>query len=420
MHFPQTSYTALTGQTSGGQLATTQIVGLPQHQPQQQLVTNNGISYIAGQPLTQPQHQMIASNTGLTPQVLQQLQQHLCSQNVIQPTTQYIISTQGSGTGTAVTAIPSGYQAVQTVGGQQVLIPSNSMNQQIGNPVPTQTVSPNNQMVQLLLSNGQVMTTSLANLQAMGLTAPTQINATTPQQYSTQIQTNGNIIVGSGQTGGLPLQTQFVTNSAGQVFAITPQIPNQTIQTQPIVAQTPSNGTQYIQIGGQPIVQQMMGQQPQVVNNTALLLQQQQQQQQQQLQQQQQQMEDNKLLVQQQIIQQQMASQQKQSQQMTKSCETTQITRSSDSPNVSNTQTIVSSTTSRPQSIDSSVNQENTSHSSENSEIKTDNRISVSVQSQTSSPSSSNSTMEAESTTQCNVPNKGIHRLSNLFNNYIN
>ena len=401
MHFPQTSYAALASQqTSAGQLAT-QIVGLPQQQPQQ-VLTNNGISYIAGQPLSQPQHQMISSNN-LSPQILQQLQQHLCSQNVIQPTTQYIISTQGSTAGTAVTTIPSGYQAVQTVGGQQVLIPSNSLNHQIANPVPPQTMTPNNQMVQLLLSNGQVMTTTLANLQAMGLTAPTQMSAPTPQQYSTQIQPNGNIIVSGGQSAGLSPQTQLVTNAAGQVFAITPQLPNQGIQTQPIVTQNPNNTTtQYIQIGGQPMVQQMVQQmvgqqqQQQVANNTALL-------------QQQQQMEENKILSQQHLIQQQMtenAVQHKQSQQMTKSSEMTEI-RASDSPNVSNTQTMVSSTTSRPQSLNSSLIQENTSHSSENSEIKTDR---ISVQSQTSSPSSSNSTMEAESTTHCNLPNKGLTR----------
>ena len=113
-----------------------------------------------------------------------------------------------------------------------------------------------NQLVQFLSSNGQIMTTTLANLQSMGLTAQTQISATTPQQYSSQIQTNGNIIVGNGQTGGLPIQTQVVTNTAGQVFAITSQIPNQTIQTNPMVSQTPTNATQDIQIGEQPNLQQ--------------------------------------------------------------------------------------------------------------------------------------------------------------------
>lgn len=412
MHFPQTSYTTMTSQQpSAGQLTATQYIGLS-HPQSQQVITNNGISYIPGQNIAgaQQQHQYIANSSAtianaITPQVLQQLQQHLCSQNVItQPTTQYIISTQGSNSGTAVTAIPQGYQTVQTVGGQQVLIPTNPVNQQMTNGSTVPTTPSSNQLVQLVLSNGQVMTTTLGNLQAMGVTAPTQLSATTPQQYSTQYQSNGNLLVSGGQSTSIPVQTQLVTNSMGQVFAITPQIPNQTQITQPIIAQNQSNTTttQYIQFGGQPIVQQIIGQPvpQQMVNNAALVQQQQQQQ-----------LEENaKLMVQQQFIQQQqqIVLQQKQSQSQTqsniKSNELTQ-TQTSNSPNLSNTQTIVSSTTSKPQSLNSSINQENTSHSFESPEIKTDR---ISVQSQTSSPSSSNSTMEAESTTQCNLPNKGL------------
>lgn len=448
MQFPGTAYATISTQPSTtGQLTTAQIIGLPQ----QQLVTNAGISYIPSQTIAaaQQQQQIIANNSNsfanasssisLSPQVLQQLQQHLCSQNVItQPTTQYIIASQGSNAGTAVTAIPQGYQTVQTVGGQQVLVQTNVtpnvVNQQIPNSVTTSSIAPNNQLIQLVLSNGQVMTTTLANLQAMGATGSPNLSAATSQQYSTtQYQTNGNFYVNGTQSGAMPLTTQLVTNSAGQVFAITPQITsqfaNQTPQ-QTIVGQNPSTAatTQYIQIAA-PAVQQMIGQQPQMVTNAAVV-----QQQQQQLE------ESTKLLLQQQLAQQQQQQlllQQKQQQsqsqswtistnskptnvafeQNSKSSESTQ-TRIANSPASNtnlpnNTQTLVSSTTSKHQPLTSS--QENTSHSFENSEIKADR---ISVQSQTSSPSSSNSTMEAESTTHCNLPNKGLAHL-NSFNVYI-
>ncbi|CAG2166519.1 unnamed protein product [Oppiella nova] len=217
MHFPQTSYPSLAAQHTGAAHMTgTQIVGMPQ--------TQQHVQYMAAPTATtgalqsqQPQQQIISS-AALTPQVLQQLQQHLCAQNVMtQPTTQYVISTPGATTAaTALTAIPQGYQTVQTVGGQQVLIQTNAVNQQMTNGMTVQSAPANgNQLVQLVLSNGQVITTTLANLQAMGVTAPTP----TPQQYSTQYQTNGNIIVTGAQptAQSIPLQTQLVTNSAGQV-----------------------------------------------------------------------------------------------------------------------------------------------------------------------------------------------------------
>ncbi|CAG2104336.1 unnamed protein product [Medioppia subpectinata] len=417
MHFPQTSYASHTAgqQTNGVVSGGTHVMAIPQ---QQIMTAANGISYIASPSATgvQQQQQIISTSGALTPQLLQQLQQHLCSQNVMtaQPTTQYVISTQGSaaGAGTAIAGIPHGYQAVQTVGGQQVLIQTNAaLSQQMSaNGVSVQTAAnaSANQMVQLVLSNGQVITTTLANLQAMGVTAPSpQINATqTPQQYSTQYQTsNGNIIVTGAQPSApsIPLQTQIVTNSAGQMFAITPQIAGQPIQQPMIAQQTAPNGTtQYIQITAQPYVQQMaqqmVAQQPQVMANTAALVQQHQQQE-----------DHNKLVAQQQLIQQQLLLQQKQQseQQNIKSSESQTQTRASSSPsNVSTTQIIVSSTTSRPQSLDNSATvQENTSHSLENTtDIAAGDK--VSVQSQTSSPSSSSNHMEAESTTHCNLPNK--------------
>ncbi|RWS13856.1 POU domain: class 6: transcription factor 1-like protein [Dinothrombium tinctorium] len=153
--------------------------------------------------------------------------------------TQYLLTSNGQATGTLL-------QGYQTSSGTQILIPSatgNSAPQLLNSQavVPTAAAALNtqlNQLVQVVLGNGQTITTTLANLQAMGInTAAANVSQ---QQYATYHFANANAYQPPS------MQTQLVTNSIGQVFAVTPQVIPGAAQT--IIATTPQGNAHFIQI----------------------------------------------------------------------------------------------------------------------------------------------------------------------------
>lgn len=114
--------------------------------------------------------------------------------------------------------ILAGGQPIQGIQGAQLLIPTSSgvATQQIITIPITQMMT--NQMVQLVANNGQVLTTSLANLQALNQTlSNNNSNATCTSIQNPSVINTGNY---SNLNGQVP---QILTNPAGQVIAINSQ-----------------------------------------------------------------------------------------------------------------------------------------------------------------------------------------------------
>ncbi|RWS29600.1 POU domain: class 6: transcription factor 1-like protein [Leptotrombidium deliense] len=241
----QQSYIATNAQIAQ-QFSSGQSVAISQ--PQQQLTASTLGAYLQTPQGQAYIHQYSTSNASMMSSnpsaVLQQpSQSQMYAQSLLTPGTHYVIASNGQ-TGTVL-------QGYQTSSGTQILIPSaaaSNGSQLIG----TQAVVPAaatvntqlNQLVQLVLGNGQTITTTLANLQAMGLNASGSVSQ---QQYATYQFANASTY-----------QTQLVTNSAGQVFAVTPQVIPGTSQA--MIASTP----QYIQLAAPssvPLVSSVQGSQ---------------------------------------------------------------------------------------------------------------------------------------------------------------
>lgn len=122
------------------------------------------------------------------------------------------------------------------------------------------TVSPINQLVQVILANGQIATTTLANLQACGLAnpnlpqnQPTLPTGPTVGQLSFFSPTNSGLIQpGSVQQANTPLQTQLIADSSGQLFAVSsPPIMYNSLLPSNLTTMAPLNSgqsPQYVQI----------------------------------------------------------------------------------------------------------------------------------------------------------------------------
>lgn len=212
-------------------------------------------------------------------------------QPVVQPTQYVITGPSGAGPTAAVIAAPVQNLPVQTATGTtviqgypnatQFIIPSvasapGGQQQQLiaaNASVPSATSAPIpsnlNQLVQVVLGNGQVLTTTYANLQSMGITAgPVNLPPAGTAMYTTANQTTTTV-----------QQTQFIANAAGQIFAVTPQLisPQQVPQQTAVIA-TNQSPTQYIQVatphGIQLIAAQMQPQTIQINQNQTPIVQQ--------------------------------------------------------------------------------------------------------------------------------------------------
>lgn len=363
---------------SSGQIVGNQIV-IPlqqqlQQQQQQQLM-NAVMPSLQTQNLIAQQQttQAVAGN-----QVIQQIYPQVSSLN--QQNAQFVAGGQTSN----LAGVAHGYQAIRTPNGQ-VLLSTNAVPQVLNNAQA-------NQVVQLVMSNGQVLTTTLANLQSMGITTNNNSMQLCQQQYN-NVAFTGNPSVAQ--------QPQLVTNAAGQVFVISPQYTS--IQSNVIapntVAANPSH--QLVQIAQQSanpqIANQFVISQTMPPHNPD---------------------EQSRHLPAQQQIQMQPMVQTVKAENVTMVTHMEQENKVSVNINTSNESTVTSQQTVSSTTKVSIPESFNGSSQSPSQPLKSPTlKERVSVQSQTSSPTSSNSsTMEAESTTHI-IPNKGSYIYASLIHN---
>ncbi|XP_022237756.1 POU domain, class 6, transcription factor 2-like isoform X1 [Limulus polyphemus] len=160
-------------------------------------------------------------------------------------------------------------QPIQGVQGAQLLIPTSSgvaIQQLITFPV---SQFAGNQLVQMVASNGQIFTTTLANLQS--LSQPFQIPGISPASAAgaSSVQPQPVIAAGNLTNMATPVSAvpQLLTNASGQVVAIGPQL-----LTQPVVSpnQSTANLIQMApQLAAQLQQQQLFQQQQQHHHLTA-------------------------------------------------------------------------------------------------------------------------------------------------------
>ncbi|CAL1280057.1 unnamed protein product [Larinioides sclopetarius] len=109
-------------------------------------------------------------------------------------------------------------QPIQGIQGAQLLIPTSSgvATQQVIT-IPVSQLA-GNQIVQLVASNGQIFTTTLANLQALSQPVPVPANPQAVQSHPMLAPGFTNV---PGQVASMP---QIFTNAAGQLVTLGPQV----------------------------------------------------------------------------------------------------------------------------------------------------------------------------------------------------
>lgn len=235
-----TALTTLPGLGVVGQLAAPQMVQSSVSMSGQNAVGSNGTTTV----ITNSNAGNIMAANGQT--AVQQVPPQLATQGIPQPqiaTTPQFILAAG--------------QPIQGIQGAQLLIPTSSgvATQQIIT-IPVTQLS-GNQTVQLVASNGQIFTTTMANLQALSQ-PPSLPTVSAPNTATNSVQpqpmlTTGNFTGIGGQVTALP---QFYTNAAGQLVAIGPQLIAHPIvassQATNLVQMTPQLTTAQLQQQGQP------------------------------------------------------------------------------------------------------------------------------------------------------------------------